>query len=336
MIPNRRRTLAIASLFAASLATAACSSADGSGSGTGTGSVGKAYEITVVSGPLGDPFFSAIKSGTEAAGKDLGIKVTYTAPKDLSNPVADMVRLQTASLAGKPDAIVVSEFLPEQDPGIQKFTDAGVPTVFMNAGPNWEKLGGLNYVGEDPVVVGTGVGQRFVDAGKKNVLCVAGIPGNPVLEARCNAMDAVMKKNGGSSTRITLAANQGGNPTAVGNAISGALRKDDTIDAVFTLGSALAESAVRSIDAVGSSAILGTTDLSTNVLSGIKSGDIAFAADQQPYLTGYYSVLIAAQYLQAGLHPIGPIDTAPNWITKDNVDEVIASNKGANGIRGAS
>jgi simple sugar transport system substrate-binding protein len=331
---RRRQVAVVAAAISIVAGTSACSS--GGGSSSTAGSAGKDFTITVVSGPLSDPFFSAIKSGTEAAAKDLGITVTYTAPKDLSNPVADITRLQTAALAGKPDAIVISEFLPEQDPGIQKFSDAGVPTVFMNAGPNWEKLGGLNYVGEDPVVVGRGVGQRFVDAGKKNVLCVAGIPGNPVLEARCNAMDDVLKANGGKSTRITLAANQGGNPTAVGNAISGALRKDDTIDAVFTLGSALAESAARYIDAVGSRAILGTTDLSTNVLNLVKSGDIAFAADQQPYLTGYYSVLIAAQYLQAGLHPVGPIDTAPNWITKDNVDEVIKSNRGANGIRGAA
>lgn len=333
-LSRRRQAAVAAATIALVTGVSACSS--GGGSSSGTTSIGKDYTVTVVSGPLSDPFFSAIKSGTEAAGKDLGITVKYTAPKDLSNPVADITRLQTAALAGKPDAIVVSEFFPEQDPGIKKFTDAKIPTVFMNAGPNWQKLGGLNYVGEDPTVVGTGVGRRFVDAGKKNVLCVAGVPGNPVLEARCNALDKVLKANGGKSTRITLAANQGGNPTAVGNAISGALRKDTSIDAVFTLGSALAESAARSVDSVGSKAVIGTTDLSTNVLKLIKSGDIEFAADQQPYLTGYYSVLIAAQYLQAGLHPVGPIDTAPNWITKDNVDQVIESNKGAKGIRGAA
>ena len=113
---RRRQVAVIAAAVSIVAGTAACSS-DG-GSSSKAGSVGKDFKVTVVSGPLTDPFFSAIKSGAEAAGKDLGISVSYTAPKDLSNPVADLSRLQTAALAGKPDAIVISEFLPEQDPGI--------------------------------------------------------------------------------------------------------------------------------------------------------------------------------------------------------------------------
>lgn len=294
-------------------------------------------KIVVVSGPLSDPFFSAMKKGAEQAGQDLGATVQYTAPNDLKNLGPDLARLGDAALSAQPDAVVVSEFLPDaQDPGLKSIVAAGVPLVFMNAGPNWETLGGLTYVGEDPNIVGSQAGDQLMAAGAKNVLCVNHVPGNPTLESRCEGLKDKITAAGGNSTVLNIPADQASNPTSVTTAISGALRADPSIEAVFTLGSGVAENAVRAAESAGSDAIIATTDLSKNVLDLVKAGDIAFALDQQPYLQGYYTVLAAIQAVRLGVHPIGQVGTSPLIITRENVDETIRVNDENAGLRGAA
>jgi simple sugar transport system substrate-binding protein len=332
-----RPQIKMLALAASGLALATSLSACGGADANDSSSKKADLKITVVSAPLADPFFSAMKAGTEQAAKDFGVSVNWTAPKDFSNPAGDFSRLGDAALAGKPDGLVISYFLPDaQKPSLEKAIAAGIPVTFMNSGPGWEEMGGLNFIGEDPAIVGTSVGKRFVEAGKKNVICFNHVPGVPAVQQRCDSLKAVFEDAGLKFKQVEVPVEKAQDPTSVANALAGALRADKTIDAIFTLGSTAAEVAAAEIEKAGSKAMLATTDLSTKVLELIKSGKIAFASDQQPYLTGYYSVQILVQHIRSGVHPIGAIDTAPNWITKDNVDEVIEQNKNNNGIRGAA
>ena len=61
---------------------------------------------------------------------------------------------------------------------------------------------------------------------------------------------------------------------------------------------------------------VGTTDVSKRTLQAVQDGRLLFDLDQQPYLEGYYPVLIAAQYLKYGLKPITEIATGPLVITQ--------------------
>ena len=60
-----------------------------------------------------------------------------------------------------------------------------------------------------------------------------------------------------------------------------------------------------------------------------------FASDQQPYLQGYYGVLIAVQFAEYGLAPSEPVRTGPSLVTAENVADVIRAQDAA-GVRGAS
>lgn len=330
---SARRVVAAATLAVLVAVFAACSSDDSAGSSAKSDNL----TITVVSGPLSDPFFGAIKAGTAQAAKDFGVQVDYTAAKDLSNLGPDYARLSDAALAGQPDGVVMSYFLPDaQGPAVKKMIAAGIPVTFMNQGLDWEKLGGLNYIGEDPTVVGEQIGQRFTDAGKKDVICFNHAAGIQVVQMRCDGLKQVVEAAGGTFTQINVPAAQASNPTVLTSALSGALRKDPNIDAIFTLGSSAAELAAKVIEEQKSSATLATCDISTNVLNLIKDGKIAYAADQQPYLQGYYAVQTLVQDLRLGVHPIGQIGTSPNWVTKANVAELLKINKEHSGLRGAS
>ncbi|MFI0450129.1 sugar ABC transporter substrate-binding protein [Actinomadura sp. 6N118] len=293
-----------------------------------------------MSGPLTDPFFSALKKGAQQAAKDSGVTFQYDGPADTKNLGPDMARLEQAAVAKKPDALVVSSFIPDaQDAGIKQATVAGIPVVFVNAGSaGWKKLAGVTYVGEDATLVGQQAGERMAATGAKTGLCVNHVPGNPTLEARCTGFTQAMEKAGGKVIPLNIPFADATNPTTVTQAITGALRANSSIGGVFTLGSGIAENAVKAVGSLNASGkvTIGTTDLSANVLTAIKNGKLLFSVDQQPYLQGYYSVLIAAQKVRFGLAPVAPVTTAPLFITKDNVDQVMKINSTQGGIRGAS
>ena len=100
------------------------------------------------------------------------------------------------------------------------------------------------------------------------------------------------------------------------------------------LGSGYAIDALDAVSDVGSKAKVGTTDLSTQVLQDV-AVKLLFTIDQQPYLQGYYSVLIAYQYVKYGMRPATQIVTGPNVITRSNVAQLVKINKQYPGIRGA-
>ena len=78
-------------------------------------------------------------------------------------------------------------------------------------------------------------------------------------------------------------------------AIKGGLQATPEIDGIYTLNAVPAISALRATEEVGKAGkiMIGTADLSNEVLEAIKAGQIAFAMDQQPYLQGFLSIQTA-------------------------------------------
>ena len=300
---------------------------------------GRGLHIITVSAPLVDPFFSAMEKGTAAAGFDLRVKSDYTAPADFNNLENDFIRLMEAAISQSPDGIVVGNFFPDvQDPGIQDAIDAGIPVVIINSGePSAEALGAVAFVGQDESQAGQRVGERMIANGSTNGLCMDHVPQNPSTTRRCEGFVAAFDNAGLSSTVFNLPLTDSGDPQAVAAALRGQLSANPDIDGVFTLGSGVAESAIQAIADLGvkDTVALGTSDLSTNVLNSIVAGDLMFASDQQPYLQGYYGVLIAVQFAEYGLAPSEPVRTGPSLVTAENVADVIRAQDAA-GVRGAS
>ena len=108
-----------------------------------------------------------------------------------------------------------------------------------------------------------------------------------------------------------------------------ALQADTTIDGVMALGPTGAAPALKAVDQLGLTGKIhiGTFDLSADMLAGIKAGTVDFAIDQQQFLQGYLPIEILTYYNLYGLLPGGgaPIYTGPGFVTKDNVDLVMAN-----------
>lgn len=296
-------------------------------------------KLIAQSGPLFDPFFSALKMGFDDGAKAFDVDVQYVTLAKPDNVVGDFTHLLEQTVSAHPDAILVGDFFPQAlEPIIKKATDNGAVFVIHNSGlASWQKIGAIAYIGEDAAEMGHQAGEQEAKAGVQHGLCVDQVPGNPVLEQRCTGFASALKAAGGTSKMLTIPLADGTNPTAVTQAIKGTLQSDKAIDGIFTLGSAIAIDALKAVDQVGRAdkVTIGTTDLSNADLEAVQQGKLLFVIDQQPYLQGFDSVQIAVQYIRYGVHPIGPVITGPLLITKANVADVLAKNKAHRGIRGA-
>lgn len=293
--------------------------------------------IVLVSGDLSDPFFGAIKRGADDAAKNLGVEYSYLA-SNISG--ADLAKALEAAAATNPAGVAFGDWFPDaQDPISKALAEKGVPIVGYNSGPdNWpESTGAIAWVKQSDFEAGRRAAQLFVEKGAKHALCVNHGPGAALFEQRCDGLEAGMKEAGGTSTDLSIPYQDVTNPGKIMQAVQGALNGNKAIDAVFTLGSGTARDALRVVAEMSgdNKPVVGTIDLSTEVLQQVADGNLLFAIDQQPYLQGYYAIAILAQEIKYGLHPVGTISTGPLAITKSTAPRVIEINTTERGIRGA-
>lgn len=282
------------------------------------------YRIVVVThGQASDPFWSVVKNGVDAAGRDMRVTVEYQAPTTFD--MVAMSQLIDAAVVTAPDALVVS--VPDADAlggAIEAAIAAGIPVISINSGSDVAaELGVLAHIGQTEYEAGFGGGQRMADAGVTNALCVNHEVGNIPLDLRCQGFADALAEAGGSSTVLSVDLND---PTGAQNAIEAALSADTAIDAVFTLGPAGAAPALAALENSGliGTVHLATFDLSPDVLQAIVDGNVLFAIDQQQYTQGYLAIVYATLYLE-NLNTPGAllVPTGPGFVTQENAARVI-------------
>lgn len=297
--------------------------------------------IIVVSGPLFDPFFSALKKGSDDAAKHLGIEYQYTTVQDANNVQADLARLADQAVAAQPDVLIIGNFFPDAtSPIIKRATAAGLPVIIQDGGyATWKDVGAFTYVGYDPDQLGVRSGGIQADAGVKNALCINHVPGNPTLEALCNSYVKAVTDKGGAGKVLTIPLQDAQNPQAVLQAIKGSLEADTTIDGIMTLGATqttlAAQAAVETGHAEGAIKI-GGMGLSTKVLEDIRDGKVMFGVDLQAYLNGYYAMIVAYQKAMFDLSPVEPLFTGPRFVYQADAQKIIDVNTKYVGIRGTN
>jgi simple sugar transport system substrate-binding protein len=307
------------------LLVSACSSSTATNAPSGAAGPDRSSILieVVTHGQASDPFWSIFKNGVDQAGKDMGVKVEYTAPDTFD--MVKMAALIDAAVAKKPAGLIVS--IPDAaalGPSIQKAVAAGIPVVSANSGSDaYAKLGVLTHVGQDESIAGEKAGVLMKAAGVTNALCINQEVGNAGLDARCKGFATGLA---GTSKVVQVDLKD---PTGAQQAIAAAVQADATINGILALGptgSAPTLAAIKQLN-LGSKIKLATFDLSKDVLAAIKAGDMLFAIDQQQFLQGYLPVVFLTYDKLYGLVPGGgqPIYTGPGIVDKTNVDLVLAN-----------
>ncbi|MEZ5535408.1 MAG: sugar ABC transporter substrate-binding protein [Thiolinea sp.] len=278
----------------------------------------------VVHGQANDAFWTVVKNGVEAAGKDMGVNVDYRSPETFN--MVEMSSLIDAAVNQEPDGLVVS--IPDGDAlgeSIKKAVDAGIPVISMNSGSNVSaELGALLHVGQEEFDAGKKAGAKLKEMGGTKALCVNHEVGNVALDQRCAGF-----AEGFGSAEVLPTTND---PADVKSKVKAALEKDADVDTILTLGAGSAgEPALAAIEESGREIKAGTFDMSANYLKAVADGKAAFCIDQQQYLQGYLPVTFLAMNARYGLMPGGNVPSGPNLITQEKAAQVVELS--AQGIR---
>jgi len=341
-----KRRYVIAALAALGLVAAACSSSNKSSSSTeattgvtagnttaattGGSAAGATDTVEATQGQDltfymithgdGGVFWSVVQKGAEQAGKDLGVTVKYEGSTNDAQKQSQMIE---AAISEKPAGIAISLADPAGVSAAAKaVVDAKIPLYTINSGVNdYKALGAVTHIGQTETVAGEGAGDRFTALGAKSVLCARQEQTNIGLEERCKGLSNTFKGTV-KSEFVGLDTDPAGQEAQ----IAALLQANPDIDAILGTGPVVAKSAIGASQTAGRKTFIGGFDISPDIITAIKAGDIAFTVDQQQYLQGYLPIVL--MYLQAtNLNTAGgglPILTGPGFVDKDNVDAVSA------------
>ncbi|HAS31625.1 MAG TPA: sugar ABC transporter substrate-binding protein [Microbacterium sp.] len=329
----KRRGKALAALAAVGIATLTLAGCTGGGSNpdptdtTNGGGGADGISVVVMGGATDDPFWSTVKNGGEAAAKAVeaaGGSVTFLAMPNYENFNADAAKLVQNILSLNPSAAVIPDWVPDaQNDAIKAITAKGIPVFLYNTGIDQvEAVGAEGYIGSDDYESGKLAGETFAEAGAKHAVCVNTLPGTTNADARCQGVEDGATPGGTKYTQLALPTSQFGDPTAVAQAIKGALLEDPTIDAIFTPGQADTNAAASGIDQAGltGKVFLGGQNFDAESLKRISDGTQLFAIDQQGYSQGFYGVSAAFQLAAYGIQlAVDPFLTGPALIDESNV-----------------
>lgn len=303
---------------AGALALAACGSPAGAGDAGDSGSADlEELKVAMITHAApGDTFWDTIRAGAETASERNSVELLYSSDPD----GARQAQLVQQAVDQDVDGIVVTLAKADAMAGeVKKAVEAGIPVFSINAGEEqFKDMGVLAHFGQNEHIAGQAAGEQFNEAGATRAICVIQEQGHVGLEARCEGFAETFS---GQSEVLYV---QGTDMTNVASTITSKLQTNADIDAVLTLGAPFAVTALDSIADAGSSAMLATTDLNSEVYDAIKSGDMVFGIDQQPWLQGYSSVEAVRLYNEGGFVLGGgqAVLTGPAVVNADNIESV--------------
>ena len=281
--------------------------------------------VMITHGQASDPFWAVVQNGAQAAARQLGVSVSYEAP-DIHD-IARMSQLIDAATATRPSGLVVSLPTPAAlAPAIRAAERAGIPVISINSGSGaFAKLGTLLHVGEDEYQAGYEAGQRIRAYHVHRTLCVIPEAGNPDLQQRCRGFAAALSAAGAHTSVLNVNLQ---NTSAAEQLIASALRKGRFNGLLTLSGAVIAPPALKALqeDHLLGRITYATFGIGAPVVTAIENGEIAFAADQQPFLQGYLPIVLLTQYCLYGILPDRGklISTGPVFITKQNAAHVLA------------
>lgn len=313
---KRVRVSLMAGAAALALALSSCSSSGGRASEE-TGDQTPTMTVAFIShGAPGDTFWDQVRKGAEDAAAKDNVKLEYTADPD----GAKQANLVKQAVDKKVDGIAVTLAKPDaMRAEVMAAVEADIPVVGLNSGlADWKDMGISAFFGQDEVIAGQEAGNRLSEEKASKVLCVIHEQGNVGHEARCAGVAEKFPQTEKVYVKGTDMAN-------VESTLTAKLQSDSAITHVLTLGAPFAPTALQSIEASGSKAVVTTFDINDEIAGLIRDGKIAWAVDQQPYVQGYMAVDSLWLMKQKGASVGGgqPVLTGPAFVDKSNVDIVM-------------
>ena len=270
-------------------------------------------------------FHGYLARGAEEAGKNLGVKVTYIYPDQLTIP--NQVQKIEEAIAAKANGIALCEFARGRRLCRRRQARQG-GRASLSAAPRAPPAGSqvrdpndifLFRTGSDEKAAGALSAKRLIAMGVKgNVAVVDQQPGDATCRDRADSEIAALKAAGVKAEFVESSMDPGQESELVVNY----LRKHPDTAAATSICNISAGLLSAKNDSGKSDLIVTGFDLDAQALAAIKDGRQAFTIDQQQFWRGYMPVLLLTHYLKYGLIEANYFLTGPTIVDKSNIDQV--------------
>lgn len=272
-----------------------------------------------------NPFWVPLRYGAEDACALLGTTFQWTG-SEKSIP-ADMVNAFDAAVSSKADGIALALIDPTafNDP-VEKALADGIPVVSYNADTRGNKR--LCYIGQDLFLSGKALGQRIVEAVEEGgVAGFISTPGQLNIQPRMDGARAAIKESGKNIKFDEIATGPTINEEL--SRIQAYYTGHPDVKGMYAVDAGSTEGVGKTIAAnkLREKGIhAGGFDLLPTTLDAIKNGDLDFTIDQQPYLQGFYTIMVLFVYkISGGLSGLADINTGLKFVTKASVDPYLST-----------
>jgi len=284
-----------------------------------------AWKFTFVNHVTTNPFWVPLRYGAEDACTLLGCSYQWTGSE--KSIATEMVNALNTAVSAGVDGIAVSLVDPTafNDP-VEKALAAGIPVVGYNADTKTNKR--LCYIGQDLFFSGKALGQRIVElVGEGDVAGFIATPGQLNIQPRMDGAREAIKESGKNIKLDEIATGPTVNEEL--SRIQAYFTGHPNIKGMFAVdaGSTQGVGQVMASNKLREKGLhAGGFDLLPATLDAISKGDLDFTIDQQPYLQGFYTIMVLFVYkISGGLSGLSEINTGLKFVTKANVDPYVST-----------
>jgi ribose transport system substrate-binding protein len=286
-----------------------------------------AYKIALITDANNNLFWETVYSGAAKARDDLkaeGTDITLTWDGPDSDTMRDVqIQIVEQKVKEKVDGIVLSPVHGRLlVPPVQAATNAGIPTVVINAGLN--PAGQISFVATDNYKGGA-LGARRMGAvlkGRGKVILFRWLAGNAATTARETGFLDTLKSQF-PEIQVISADQYAEGSYDLGRKTAAELLKrlGPEADGIFTVSEITTQAmldALRETGQSGGKAVFIGYDSNPQLIAALKAGDIKGLVIQNPMQMGYQSVKALVSHLQ-GKTVEKEIDTGCTMVTMDNI-----------------
>lgn len=254
--------------------------------------------IVVFTKNVTNPFWKAVRTGADKAGKALGVEIEHAAPTKPDN-IEEQTRLVEDWIVKKPDAFV---FVPVDYkalvPSIEKVNRAGIPVINFN-----NRLAGgdsVTYIGSDDETIGYEISKYLLKAmgSRGKVIHIDGVPAAITAQNRKKGFERALRETPG----IELLASQPGNYRRLPavQVFENLMQRFPVIDGVFCANDDMAVGVAEALVAAGrgGKTLVVGIDAIPDGAAAILKGTMLASADFSGHDQGYLAVTAAAKYLR--------------------------------------
>jgi len=269
-------------------------------------------------------FHGYLARGAAEAGKNLGVKVTYIYPDQLTVP--NQIEKIEEAIAAKADGIAVCEFAEDSAYAevAARAKAAGIAFGSAAAPPPGSSVRDPNdfflfRTGSDERAAGRLTAQRLIAMGVKGRVLVGDQqPGDATCRQRADGEIETLKTAGIKADFLELTMDPGQQSEAIVNY----LRAHPDTKAATSVCDVIDGFLSAKADSHRDDLILTGYDIVAQGLAAIRDGKEAFTIDQQQFWRGYMPVLVLTHYIKYGLLEANYFLTGPTIVDKSNVEQV--------------